>query len=883
MLGKTLAHYKILEKLGEGGMGEVYAAEDTKLGRRIALKILPEELAKDPERLKRFELEARSIAALNHPNIVTIFSVEEAGGVHFITMELVEGKNLSEAIPKNGMTLEKIFEIAIPLADAVSTAHNAGITHRDLKPANVMIGNDGRLRVLDFGLAKLVAGAEADRAGAVTMAGGQDITSEGKIVGTVAYMSPEQAEGKPIDQRSDIFSTGVMLYEMATGDPPFKGDTHISTISSIIREEPTTVTELRQNLPRHLGRIVKRCLAKAPDRRYQTAIDLRNELQELKGEIDSGDIMASEVAVATARPSSNRNLIAAGIAVVAVVVVAGVFLLTRMPGRDSGGGTADAYPGIEMTRVTRTGKSIEAAISPNGRYVAHMVRDAGKLALHVTQLSTSSTVEIIPATDAYIFDPTFSLDGEFVYYCRRERIEDETNDLYRIPVLGGEPRRVAANVNGTVSFSPDGGEFAFLGVDNATNSTSVVVAAADGSQRRALSTKTFPNAYAESPAWSPDGKVIAAPVSNFDSGIESYLVEIPLEGGEERKLWTKTLAFLGEIAWLPDGSGVIGVVFDVTSGFNGQLWEISYPEGAARRLTTDLNTYDGVSVTTDAMSLVTALEQPAHNVWIVTPGEETAPRQITAGGDQSAEINQGWTPDGKIVFQTDISGTLDIWISNADGSGQRQLTSDAGVNVAPAVSPDGRYIVFISTRSGSVQIWRMESDGSTPTQLTTETFAVNPDISPDGRWIIYQGDSSHIYRVPLEGGGRERITGNISSGGRISPDGDHIAYRYWDDQQKTMLMSIIPFDGGEPVATITMRTGNYRWAPDGNAIHFAIEDQGTWDIWSQPLDGGQSKRLTDYRFADDIGSFAWSPDGRQLALTLGQTKSDIVLMKEFRQ
>ena len=309
-VGSVVNHYKITAKLGAGGMGEVFRAEDTKLGRDVALKVLAAELADSPERLARFEREARAIAALNHPGIVTIFSVETAelpavsddegaSSVHFLTMELVEGTTLEALIPPTGLPLDAFFELAIPLVDAISTAHDRSIAHRDLKPANIMVTHDGKVKVLDFGLAKpVVTGTTADDVTKATIGG--DLTGEGKVLGTVAYMSPEQAEGKEVDHRSDIFSLGVVLYQMATGNRPFLGETHLSILTSIMRDEPVPVVELKPALPRHLGRIVGRCLAKQPLERYQSSIDLRTDLQGLKREVDSGELTTGEVLGATA-------------------------------------------------------------------------------------------------------------------------------------------------------------------------------------------------------------------------------------------------------------------------------------------------------------------------------------------------------------------------------------------------------------------------------------------------------------------------------------------------------------------------------------------------------------------------------------------------------
>jgi serine/threonine protein kinase/tetratricopeptide (TPR) repeat protein len=321
MIGETLAHYKILEKIGEGGMGEVYVAEDTKLKRQVALKLLPEAMAADSERLQRFQREAEAIAALNHPNIVTIYSVEEDQGHHFLTMELVKGVDLADRIPAQGMTLEQIFTVAIPAAEALAAAHEQGVVHRDLKPANIMVGDSDRVKILDFGLAKLAAGMVGE--GSTTQMATDSITQEGRILGTVSYMSPEQAEGKAIDGRSDIFSLGVVLYQMATGEQPFKGDTNLSTLSSILKDDPDSVTDLRTNLPRHLGRIIAHCLEKDPKRRYQSAQDVVNELAALKREIASGktpsETSLPAMEATKSRPTWLPFAIAAGLLLAAIV------------------------------------------------------------------------------------------------------------------------------------------------------------------------------------------------------------------------------------------------------------------------------------------------------------------------------------------------------------------------------------------------------------------------------------------------------------------------------------------------------------------------------------------------------------------------------------
>jgi non-specific serine/threonine protein kinase len=350
MIGKTLAHYEVVATLGKGGMGEVYVAQDTKLQRRVALKVLPKETAADPERRSRFEREARAVAALSHPNIVTVHSVEEADGVHFITMELVEGRTLSKMLPRNGFPLGELLNIAIPLADAVSSAHRSGITHRDLKPDNIMVDNEGRLRVLDFGLAKLhdPVGSEEGMTQAPTAA---VETEEGKILGTVAYMSPEQA----------VFSLGTILHEMATGERPFRGDTKMSTIGSILKDQPASVTERNPSLPRHLGRIVRRCLAKDPDRRYQTALDLRNELEHLKAEIDSGEHGAEP---GQAGGSGRRWVWVSGAVIAVLAVVLSVIVLWESAERGASPEVTIPGAGVDLRAAQPSSGGPSIAVLP---------------------------------------------------------------------------------------------------------------------------------------------------------------------------------------------------------------------------------------------------------------------------------------------------------------------------------------------------------------------------------------------------------------------------------------------------------------------------------------------------------------------------------------
>jgi TolB-like protein/Tfp pilus assembly protein PilF/tRNA A-37 threonylcarbamoyl transferase component Bud32 len=407
MIGETLSHYRILEKLGKGGMGEVYLAEDTTLKRKVALKVLPPELATSQERLERFQREAESLASLNHPNIVTIHTVEEDGGVRFLTMEWVEGQTLAELVEKGGMPLERIFEIATPLADALAVAHAKGVVHRDLKPGNVMVTEDGRVKVLDFGLAKLL---EEEPDLVATEMATEALTREGIAMGTIPYMSPEQVQGKAVDHRSDIFSLGIVLYEMSTGQLPFEGETSADLISSILRENPDSVTDLRLELPRHFGRIIRHCLEKDPQRRYQSALDVRNEIEGLQKEVESGEVPVSSMSAATpvAGPGGSRKWLAP-LALAAIVVIAGG-VIWRLGGKSETEMTHTAAAPAEVGRQMMVVLPFENLGAAEDEYFA-----AGMTEEITTRLAAVSGLGVISRKSAMQYagtDKTIEQIGE---------------------------------------------------------------------------------------------------------------------------------------------------------------------------------------------------------------------------------------------------------------------------------------------------------------------------------------------------------------------------------------------------------------------------------------------------------------------------------------
>ena len=451
MVGETLLHYKIESKLGEGGMGAVYAATDTKLGRKVALKVLPADMVANADRRARFEREAQAIAALNHPNIVTIYSFEEADGQYFMTMELIEGKTLTSLIPREGLTLQEFFNYSIPIADALAAAHEKGIFHRDLKPDNIMVTPEGRLKILDFGLAKLRQDAKLDAADTILKT--QTATAEGQILGTVAYMSPEQAEAKETDHRSDIFSLGIILYEMSTGAKPFSGDTPISTISAILREQPKPVSEINPGLPRHLSRIIRRCLAKDPRKRFQTALDVENELESFKEEVDSGMLTATpgEI-VQTGTGGGYVVKLLNGFLVAALLAMGALWMIDR------GGEQSASRLSFTQTAATDLpGNEISPELSPDGRSLVYVGDAAGNEDIYFKRVGGENPVNLTSDHDGGDRHPAYSPDGEHIAF----HSDREGGGLYVMGATGESPRRVTDGSAFHPDWSPDGKRLAY--------------------------------------------------------------------------------------------------------------------------------------------------------------------------------------------------------------------------------------------------------------------------------------------------------------------------------------------------------------------------------------------------------------------------------------
>jgi len=880
MIGQTLGHYTILELLGKGGMGEVYLAEDTKLQRRVALKVLSKSLVGDADRRQRFEREARAAASLNHPNIVTIHSVEEANGVPFLTLELVEGKTLSMLIPEKGFDLDKLLQVSIPLADAVGAAHQRGITHRDLKPANVMVTGDGRVKVLDFGLAKLRE--ELSQAAQAAMPT-QELTSEGAILGTVAYMAPEQAEGKTVDPRTDVFALGVLLYEMATGKRPFKGDTNVSVLSAILKDTPPSVSDIKQDLPRDLARIVQRCLAKDPEDRYQTAKDLRNDLRLLKDDLASGEVtMTSGVhrgmAAAAPKAASRTPMIAGAAVVVVLLAAAGLYVW--------GGTSAPAvapFSSVSLNRLTTTGTAGVAAISSDGRYAAYVVAGDGQ-SLWLRQITTASNVQIVPPSDVRYDAVSFSPDGNYIYYVTYPAAANIAS-LYQVPVLGGGPRKLVEDIDTAPTFSKDGATFAFLRGLQAPEATAVMLADASGNNVRELMRRSAPQAFQmDAMAWSPDGSVLAAVGIDRDT-LKREIVMIDAASGKETALGTHQWRDLSYLAWVPGGSHLLVNGVEGGNESSSQIFTVSYPDGKVSRITNDLSTYSGLSVSADGSSFLSVRVETRSRVWAIDDGDMTSAKEITAGaGTDDGVQGLAWMPDGHLVYATTTSGNSDIWMMNADGSNRVQLTNDPADDYLPITTPDGRAIVFVSEREDGRTLWRMNADGSAQTRLGVGRVAYRPVVSFDGQWVYFSDSARQNFRIPIAGGTVEPLLGELTEGGRTlpplfhepspSPDGRSIAGHFQPPSLAGERIVVLSLDSSTERRFLTV-PANAQWAPDGKSLLF----RRGGNIHRQPIPEGAQVQLTKFT-PEQIFAFAVSASQKHWALVRGQVVSDVVLVSQ---
>ncbi|HMV47744.1 MAG TPA: protein kinase [Blastocatellia bacterium] len=899
LIGQQFGDYRVLGEIGRGGMGEVFLAQDRKMGRRVALKLLPERFTSDAERVHRFRQEARAASALNHPNIVTIFDIGRQNGRHFMATEFVEGQTLRAGINAGRLPLSESLDIAIQITGALSAAHQAGIIHRDIKPENLMLRPDGYVKVLDFGLAKLTertssdSDSEADTRGAGQ--GSHFETRTGMVLGTVNYMSPEQARGQKVDVRTDLFSLGVVLYEMLSGRNPFAGATRSHTLVAILDDDPAP---LGDDIPEELQRLINRLLAKDREARFASANEAIAMLREVKddllssarlpqagtGDLSRGNTTDGGKAVSTNALSLFEQIprraywgLAAVLIAVVAVAMAGRF---DWPFRQNAARTLP-FAKMRLSKLSLRSEFSAGIISPDGKHVLYQAGEPGRNAsLRLRQLADGSDVELVPPNATIFIRNGFSPDSKFIYYSVQDEPGQLSGTLYRLPAGGNEPpRKIPAKTAFPITrlISPNG-RLILLSRGNEV----FVAGLNDGTERSLF--RVSEQSKVEGMAWTRDGRQIIYKVRELQPGrgVVYSLVARPVWGGRERIILPPQPSEIRNLACLPGESGLLAVMPDEATGLY-QLYHITY-DGVIRRLTQDLNDYIDVSVTNDGKTVALYYQEQMSSLRLASLAEPSRDLSI---GDWNGVINAFvCRRDGRIIYSQTDNNVAELWQLAPDGDHPVQLTTNGGINNYPMVSADERFIVFSSTRTGREEVYRVDINGGKASQLTTQGGS-RPQPSPDGQWIVYENSTSQsqlLWKLPMEGGVPVQVADQEMRNPAISPDGKWIAAEQLDAITKKWRLAVMPFDGNAPVKLfdVAVSYGKLRWTPDSRALIFLEGHSAGFSqvIKLQPLDGGQPRILFSIG-KDTLFWFDLSPDGKQIAYRAGRFITPTVLLTEI--
>ncbi len=868
MIGQTISHYKILEKLGEGGMGIVYKAQDMKLDRFVALKFLPHHVVATEAEQSRFLQEAKSAALLNHPNVCVIHSIEDVDGKQFIVMEYVEGKTLRRVIEEHSdarMKINDAITYATQIGDALQEAHGKGIIHRDIKSENIMVNAKNQIKVMDFGLAKLK--------------GSLKLTRSSSTAGTLGYMAPEQLQGGEIDARSDIFSFGVLLFEMLTGKLPFRGEHEAAIMYSIVNEEPEPITKYLPDISPSIMSILEKVLEKNPDDRYQSVGEMVVDLRRSRK--DSTRLSRAHHAVALsagqaqqdsppAPPARRRNLVYITGGVMIVVAVA-AYLIGRSL---SPANEETSFANLKISRLTSDGRATDVAISPDGKYIAYARSEKDKQSLFLRQVSTTGNVAISPPTDNYFLGLTFSPNGDFLYYVSGEKGTNKSN-LFQVPVLGGAPRAIKQNVNSRIAFTSDGKHIIFLR-DSAQVTRQVVKAGLDGNDETVLVRRHSPE-HLDDIAISPDGKSIAMIEGKSGSYLNHrILIHSPGENGESL-LPNQSWLSLTSIDWMGDGRGIILTAADHQSSFDSpQIWILPYPHGVPRRITNDLNNYFAVRLSSRSNVLAALASESYSNLFTIQNNIAASARQLTEGTkNQNGMKGLRWLGDGRVIYTSRTDGYDNLWVT---GGSPKQITSGSFTDMNPVVLPGEKSVIFVSNRQGVFNLWRCDLDGSDLRQITQGNYDVMPSVTPDGRWILYWtfGDNSmSLCKTTPDGDSTQLLVKRQTIWGVLSPDGKRVAYGYYDNEQKQKLV-VMEFPTLRVLTEFEFPYYATRWTPNGTSIAYLDMKEGVSNVWSQDLDGGKPRQLTGFS-SGVIFDFDWTTDGKQLVVSRGESSTDVVL------
>ena len=858
--GTRVGRYEIVSLLGRGGMGEVYAAHDENLGRRVALKILPSDRTSDPERVARFVREAKASSALNHPSIVAVHDAGSEGNVHFLAMELIDGESLSAWMTSRRATRRRAIEVMAQVAEGLDRAHANGIVHRDLKPDNIMVSRDGYAKIVDFGVAKLTERANGRR-------GHTGITTPTSRIGTTAYMSPEQIEGRAVDHRADVFSFGVLLYELLAGKNPFASPQYADTLHNIVHLEPSL-----DAIPPNLRRIVRRCLRKEPDERYQSMKDAALDLRE-----------------AAAEQNEQRRRSRVPVLLGTLLLLIGVLATWKIA--TSGAPATEpaaAAPAMLMTRLTNSGQVRSATISPDGKYLVYAEDEGDLQEMKVKQVATGTTTTILEAAPAYYYNLRVSPDSNYIYYSSTTRHEPNIVHIYQLPLLGGTPRRIAADTEHSFSLSPDGQKIVFTRMNVISREFLMTVANVDGGEEEVLLRRVKPDTIGGA-VWAPDGRSITFIEENINRRSDGGLRRLDLATNTIERVVTPKWPGVGSYRWLPDGSGLLLTAFERDQP--PQIWFAPTGSTVGRKITSEISAYYQVTPTADSRSFVTVRDTTDANVVAMSIDDPagSASAVTTGFGNISGSNGVRWLGQNRLIY-SEIAGKKNTYfVTDLERGTTQQLVRNVGMWAAD-VSPDGSTIAFVSNESGQGQIWLADADGSNVRQLTSGSASGRPSFSHDGRWIYYiAGESQRGFRIRVDGTGEpEQVTTVPVS--RIAPsaDGKWVLCRVRStakDGGALWRTAILPFNGGEPVRYFDVpQFGSgpqFQWHPQANGFLYLDAKDGIGNLWFQPVNGSAPRQMTKFS-SGAIFAFHLARDGKSLLMSRGEPTSDAVLVTNWR-
>jgi len=936
-----IAQYRVVGPLGAGGMGEVYLAQDQSLERSVALKVLPPDLTRSEDRVRRFVQEAKSASSLNHPNIVTIYEIGQesvkspsgggdSGPLHYISMELISGKTLGAKIHEEKTDLKSLVGYLAQAAEGIAKAHAVGIVHRDLKPGNIMVSDDGYAKVLDFGLAKLMEKSSGPNETTEIA----DRTSDGAIMGTVSYMSPEQVQGKPVDARSDIFSFGAILYEAATRQRPFTADSNVEIMHKILHENPRKVEELNPEAPAELRRVIRRCLAKQPEQRAQSMKDIAIELREIFDEYDSLSSSATSATITDAggvrAVRKKRSLMPIVIAL--AVVAAGAIAFGLMRGKKSD--TTQPFQSMKLTSETNRGDVLDGAISPDGRFLAYVAGKSGTSTLRVRQVATGSDVEVLPMTDANLEFPCFTPDGNYLFYCRRMPNAPLYRQLFSVPSLGGQEQQRGFDVDSRVAFSPDGNRVAFVRGVPQKSYSAVIVLDLTTRKETQLATIPGPSSPGGPPSWSPDGKQIAIPIVTPPPAGGTSIRLFDASTGASHDFFTRKGAFLSSIAWFQDGKGMAICGFDLGSTVNNQVFALSYPGAKFHRVTNDFNDYNNVTTGGGDPAIAVVRGSALLNIYLssidggqeraltTTTNPEQSPFQIAATNDRiyylalrgdylslfSLSIEGGATEPSQIsvspghVVQVGAANGVVVFrhvgldqqghVFRVDGNGSKQITSGSGETLVD-ISPDGTMVAFARTDSAR-GVWIQPIAGGESRLVSPTAIIVNGrggGFSRDSKFIgtfdfVTEPDGlirNAFKLIPLDGNGPS-MTLQLPRGATdyTSLPGDAFAYiNRLDANWNVFSMGVKDQSTHQLTHFTDGRVTDVFCAPDGQHIAMVRRLGDSENVWVTNADGSQPKQITHFAGLD-VGELTWEPNSRQVLCTAGREGNDVALIRNFR-